>query len=823
VKIWQDFISLKYQLVLFSGLVMLALGATLSIIITQELHQDFYRNQQERYQQIKAEFDLLVAGQASKLEVIATSSLLDERGKYISPAALQQKFQSQWADLQLMYELHSIALFNESGQMTFTIGQPNPFDITPQVQGVENTLRPDYWVWCRDDCRLFSAVPFLFPDGEVGSLVLSSTLVDVALVLRDAFDIDLALLTSNDPVTNVSSTPVSSVHISTQPEMVNALLAKPEVLPLLSRPEDFQELRYQDSDKMLWHLPLKQPQSSDTGRHLLLLIDDVSAAKADIVALQWQIIAVVLISMVTIAAITVLLAWRPVTKILQSSMVMSLLAKSDFEQARQTLPTPAKWFSSEIDVLCDASRSLTIKLETMERRARNRTQALRQMAMYDNLTGLPNRNFFQNELKAALKHAEQHRTEVAVFFCDLDNFKDVNDALGHEAGDQLLNETAQLLQKSLHEGATLCRFGGDEFTCIVHNHGADDDNIMLTLHSMLDALRTPILLGHSTITPSASIGVAVSRGEITSNELVRRADIAMYEAKHGGGNRFRIFNDEMSELIAKRFTIESSFRNAIIDGQLELHYQPKICCRTLRLTGFEALVRWIHPELGFLPPNEFIPVLEKSELINELGNWVVSTATARLDQLRESGYGQLDMAINISSKQLSDPLLFKLLEETLVQYPQLSPSQLELEVTENTLIENLEQADLQLKQLKRLGVRIAMDDFGTGYSSLSYLSKLQMDTIKLDRSMVEKISESRSDEIIMGNIIKLLGSLQRDTVAEGVETQEQLALLRQMQCDRAQGYLISRPIPEKQLQQTVAALFPQGVWREIHHTALSNH
>jgi len=815
VKIWPGFVSLKYQLVLFSGLVMLALGATLSIIITQELQQDFYRNQEERYQQIKAEFDLLVAGQASKLEVISTSSLLGQPGSQISPDTLQKKFESQWADLQLMYELHSIALFNESGQMTFTIGQPNPFDIVPQVRRVERTLRPDYWLWCLNDCRLFSAVPFLFPDGEVGSLVLSSTLVDVALVLRDAFNIDLALLTSNDPVTAEPASG-STVHISTHPEMVNALLATPQVQPLLSKPDDFQELVFRGSDKMLWHLPLKQPESSRSGRHLLLLIDDVSTAKADILALQWQIITVVLISMVTIAAITVLLAWRPVSKILQSSMVMSLLARSDFEQARLTLPTPATWLGSEIDVLCNASRTLTIKLESMERRARNRTQALRHMAMYDSLTGLPNRNYFQDELKAALKHAAQHQTAVAVFFCDLDNFKDVNDALGHEAGDQLLNEMARTLQNSLCENATLCRFGGDEFTCIVHSLGPDDDSITLTLNSLLEALRTPIMLAHSTITPSASIGVAVSRGEITSNELVRRADIAMYEAKHGGGDRFRIFNDEMSELIAKRFTIESCFRRAVIDGQLELHYQPKICCRTLRLTGFEALVRWIHPQLGFLPPNEFIPILEKSELINELGRWVVTTATARLDLLRQNGYGQLDMAINISSKQLSDPQLFRLVEQTLEHYPQLRPEQLELEVTENTLIENLEQAHAQLKQLKRLGVRIAMDDFGTGYSSLSYLSKLQMDTIKLDKSLVDKITESRSDKIILGNIIKLLGSLQRETVAEGVETREQLVLLQQMQCDRAQGYLISRPIPEKQLRQTLATRFPEGIWQEAH-------
>ena len=436
---------------------------------------------------------------------------------------------------------------------------------------------------------------------------------------------------------------------------------------------------------------------------------------------------------------------------------------------------------------------------------RKLTQArLSFLANFDSLTGLPNRVLFRDRLEQAMARARRSGEPMALMFLDLDHFKVINDSLGHEVGDQLLRQVAELLKGCLRsvdsvarakggETFTVSRLGGDEFTVIAEHLGSAEDAAHIA-RRILDALESPIQMSEHELHVSASIGISMYPSDDTDQDgLVRHTDMAMYRAKAMGRGTFSFFSEELSAEVAARLLLESQLRRALERQEFVLHYQPKASLETGQITGVEALIRWNAPGRGLVPPDRFIRVLEDSGLILPVGAWAIRTACAELATWDRAGLPPISLAVNLSARQFRQPYLARFIEDTL-QEAGINPSRLEVELTESLLMEDNEATSGVLAALATMGVRVAMDDFGTGHSSLSYLKRFDIDTLKIDRSFVNELPHDPEDKAIATAIVAMGHSLHMKVVAEGVETRAQAACLRELGCDEMQGYLLSRPM-----------------------------
>jgi diguanylate cyclase (GGDEF)-like protein/PAS domain S-box-containing protein len=420
----------------------------------------------------------------------------------------------------------------------------------------------------------------------------------------------------------------------------------------------------------------------------------------------------------------------------------------------------------------------------------------------DPLTHIPNRLYFVDRLESAIEGAKQEGSQFAVLFVDLDGFKLINDNLGHAAGDEMLIDVAGRLSASIRSNSrrsgsrqsAVSRIGGDEFAILILNNQQENDAAVVAAR-VLERLSEPFNFEGHRMFVSASIGIALSSTGNTPEDLLRNADTAMYQAKSKGKGRFEFFNEELRKQVDTRFETETGLRKAIDEGQLVLHYQPIVSGSSGRIHGFEALVRWNHPERGLIPPGEFISVAEESDLILRLGRWVLREACRQAAEWRRRFAADplLTVSVNVSSRQLSNPHLVEDVEAALKQ-AELKPECLELEMTESSIMGNAEQTLITLNRLKNMGVRLGIDDFGTGYSSLSYLQRLPFDTLKVDRSFVRELNAGKGSLDIVRAILELARSLKLEVVAEGVETEQQLSRLRKLGCSYFQGFLFSKPL-----------------------------
>ncbi|MFN4291086.1 MAG: EAL domain-containing protein [Permianibacter sp.] len=419
-------------------------------------------------------------------------------------------------------------------------------------------------------------------------------------------------------------------------------------------------------------------------------------------------------------------------------------------------------------------------------------EQLQRQAVTDTLTGLLNRHGFLQSLQAALSRSQRSHRPLALLYLDLDGFKRINDTLGHPAGDMLLRTVAERLRHCLRDYDVVGRLGGDEFTVVLDGLDSPEDAARIA-EKMLDVLITPVDLLDVQVSVSASIGIATyPECSDSVDGLMQAADMAMYQAKGEGRNQYRFFTAEMNGRARARLLLEESLRRAVAAEQFFLHYQPQISLRDGRLRGFEALLRWQHPQAGLVSPGVFVPLLEETGLINRLGSWVIDRACAQRcvwQQLPED----VVVSVNLSARQFAIQELVTLVLRQLEQQ-QLAPAQLELEVTESSLMHDFEHSRRVLQALRDEGVRIAIDDFGTGYSSLAYLRQFEIDTLKIDRLFVANALASEKDAAIVESLISLSHKLGMEVVAEGVETEAQLRWLQQANCDCVQGYWFSKPL-----------------------------
>jgi len=480
----------------------------------------------------------------------------------------------------------------------------------------------------------------------------------------------------------------------------------------------------------------------------------------------------------------------------------------DFDEIAQKAPPSDRLFFLQKPFHAHEIRQLASALGR-RRHAENR---MRQLAYFDEVTGLPNRCLFNDRLFQAIERAHRHQYPLALLYLDLDNFKRVNDTLGHTIGDMLLNKVGQRLLSNLRctdslsqlrknwGDNTLARLGGDEFTVLL-SEIVDPEDAAVVAWRLLESFSEPITMNGHEITVGASIGIALYPDNGSDCEtLLKSADMAMYVAKRDGGNGFHFHTDAMNEAVHKRMVIENNLRFALKRGETALCYQPQWDIASGEIVGLEALLRWQSAALGDVPLSDFIPIAEETGLILPIGEWVLRTACAQCKAWHDDGIALPRIAVNVSVHQFAQDgfpaLVASILEETGLQ-----ASSLELEITESVLMKDGIGALGTLRELKSLGVQLAIDDFGTGYSSLSYLRKFPVDRLKIDRSFVCSLNDGSDERTIASAVIALGHSLHLHVAAEGVETESQLQFLSERECNEAQGYYLSKPLQTKDLVQ----------------------
>jgi diguanylate cyclase (GGDEF)-like protein/PAS domain S-box-containing protein len=426
-------------------------------------------------------------------------------------------------------------------------------------------------------------------------------------------------------------------------------------------------------------------------------------------------------------------------------------------------------------------------------------QQVLKLARYDGLTGLPNRSMFMDELERALARARRHGSAFALFFIDLDRFKNINDSLGHGAGDQLLKVMAERLRGLLRDSDLVARLGGDEFVVLLDGT-VDAAALAHVARKALAAIAEPVLLEQRNYQVTGSVGISLYPDDgADAATLLKNADAAMYLAKAQGKNNFQFYTPQLAAQSAQQFALESDLRAALQRDELLLHFQPKVQVDGGALVGMEALLRWNHPQRGLLAPGAFITLAEDSGLILPIGQWVLAAACRQMRAWRDAGLWVPRCAINLSARQFVTDSLADEVAQALAAHG-LPADMLEVEITESVLMSDPQRANRTLQALHALGVHIAIDDFGTGYSSLAYLKRFPAQTVKIDRSFVNGLPEDRDDAAITQAVIAMAHSLGLEVVAEGVETQAQLEFLQRLGCDQAQGYFMGRPVSAEQLQ-----------------------
>ena len=505
-------------------------------------------------------------------------------------------------------------------------------------------------------------------------------------------------------------------------------------------------------------------------------------------------------------------------KKLEDTLFFEHTAKPMYEQIEQTLrkgemqvceyeiPVGETRRSYESRIVASGKDEVCTIIRDITERKKAEEQILH-LAYYDQVTGLHNRHYFRQLLGEIINRSKRYNRLAAIIFLDIDRFKLVNDTFGHDIGDLFLREVADRLVSSVrnsdlaaYAGTSesldyLARLGGDEFTILLTEIN-DMQDAGKVARRLLKSLSVPFVILGNEIFGTASIGIGIYPydGE-DPDALIKNADAAMYHAKNQGGNNFQYYSKSMNAEAFARLSLENSLRKALDRGEFELYYQPQVSIKTGRIIGTESLIRWMHPEMGLVPPSHFINLAEETGLIIPIGEWVLNTACAQNQEWQNHGFGPLHVSVNISALQFRQQDVLGVATSALNRSG-LDPSLLDLELTENSIMQNPERTAYVLRNLKEMGLKISIDDFGVAYSSLSYLKRFPLDTLKIDKSFIDEIT---SDAAISIAIIAMAHSLRLNVVAEGVETKEQLNLLREKECDAIQGYLFSRPVPADSL------------------------
>ncbi len=802
----KKFISVptKLLLLIVSTLLLLAIGfSALSLSRLQDDYKQFQQNTLDRGQ---AQFNLHSDILRSKLNVwLESFSEITQFSQQDDFTIFAQQLAAQFDGLQLNLNVENVWLVDEQKTSLFVTSML-PAIVHENVDQVIRLQSPYHQIYCPSQCQLILSLPLINNRGDVVIITLSASLVDMLYAINTSLNSDVAVISFsklNNTLDNVDIVSASNMNL------VQSLLEANTESNVNFVLEQGLQIDHLDNNYLVNLLPLAKNQKR---AFYLSLIDDVTPFKEknDRYRLQFLIS---LSGLFFLLGLFVFSVARPFTKrLLRLSGALPLLANKKFDQFRQVKLKRPILFSDELDVLTDSALELSYELEQLNIEVEQKTKELENIAMYDLLTGLPNRNMLNYQLRKSIVNIGRYPGGVAVLFLDLDDFKKVNDSNGHPEGDKLLIQAAKRVRLSVGQYDLACRFGGDEFVVVLGDLKSVNEAINVA-EQLLAQFKEPIRLGSSIFYVSTSIGISYTEFvDEKAEDLISHADIAMYEAKDNGGAQYHVYHHEMYQRVAQRVMLEGEVRQALSKQEFSLSLQPQLRAADKKLYGFEALLRWQHPERGMISPEDFIPILENSQYMIELGYWIIHRCFELAVMIKRQGLKDIRIAINLSAGQFNDvnlPSYFR----SLMDKFSLSASSFELELTEQTLVKDIDHTIAMMDNLKEIGFSFAIDDFGTGYSSLAYIKKMPIDVIKIDKSFVFGMLENHADYQIIMSTIAMVKNLDLTVIAEGVETAAQLRSLTENGCDLIQGYYFSKPVPEMELIEFIQNHINEGYWK----------
>lgn len=790
----RTFLSLPWKIL------ALILGALLfmTVILTSfalvKMEQDF-RLQQEKQRQLRQHqfehLNLLLESQLrSWLESFTDLVQIREQPDFIQFAGeLARHFET----IALHLNVEQLWLFDQKGAVLYTSGSHIPVRVRQAVNQVLLELQPYSEITCTEHCSKLVLVPVQNQAGDIAVVALSTTLLDVLSSLKQGVGSDVAIVRIDGDLQRPAKE-LRLLSLSNASRMSSVFSALPAEATVSQAIESGLPIEIDDQHYLISFLPLLSNGQS----YYLALIDDTNKFANTKAAYKLQMVGFAIFCFGLLAIVIYFSTLRLSRRLLTMAEHLPLLAQKKFVEFRERSQTKPLFFRDELDVLGSAANQLSTELEQLHQKIEQNTRELENIAMYDLLTGLPNRNMLQYQLKKSLAALERNQGQVAVLFLDLDDFKKINDSLGHAYGDKLLVEAARRLRACLRQTDMACRFGGDEFVVVLTDTSVGDYPKEVA-QKILNIFKAPIELSGRQFYMSTSIGLTTTiTADSTTDELIRQADMAMYDAKEQGGADVHSYDLQMFQRLSKRLQLESEIEEAILRKQFNLVLQPQVDLASGKLCGFEALLRWQHPQRGIVSPDDFIDMLENSSQMVELGYWVFRRSFELAKLIMLQGFPNIRIAINLSASQFLDPNLGCVLRELLAEF-QLNARHFELELTERTLVKDFDVTLQCMNELKEMGFIFAIDDFGTGYSSLSYLKQMPVDIIKIDKSFVFGMLENHADFQIITSTIAMVHALDLTVVAEGVENRAQYQVLKEQRCDIAQGYFFAKPMTEEQL------------------------
>ncbi|MBU2870725.1 EAL domain-containing protein [Colwellia sp. E2M01] len=800
----------KLLVLIITTLLLLAVGfSSISYLRLQADYQEFQKNNIAQGQaQVNLHNNILRTKLMVWLESFTDLIQLSQQDDF-STLAIQ--LEKQYDALQLHLNVEDIWLVDDKENILFATNN-FPHLVQENIAQVFRLQEPEYRIYCPRNCQILLSLPLLNKQGEMVVVTMSASLLDMLFALKTTLNREVAVIrmavSGDENIKGIDAEVISASNI----DLTESILASGSLYSTLD-PIIEKGLKLDlSSNSYLINLLLLSEQAEQD--YFLMLINDVTAYTKKNDDYQKQFILSLSLIFILLAGFVYFISSPFTKRLLLLSNALPLLAQKKFNEFRQVDLKRPRMFADELDVLAHSSQELSFELEQLNLVVEQKTKELENIAMYDLLTGLPNRNMLNYQLRKSLANITRYEDGVAVLFLDLDDFKKVNDSNGHNIGDKLLIQAADRVRLSVGETDLASRFGGDEFVIILSHLKSIDEAIDVAENVLLQ-FKESIKLDSNVFYVSTSIGIAYTESTTEKSEdLISHADIAMYEAKDNGGGQYHIYHPDMFQRVAHRVMLEGEVRQALAKQQFSLSLQPQICAIDKRIHGFEALLRWQHPERGMISPEDFIPILENSQHMIELGYWIIRRCFELAILLKENGLANTRIAINLSAGQFMDANLPHFLNELLEEFS-LNASDFELELTEQTLVKDMDHTIEMMESLKVIGFSFAIDDFGTGYSSLAYLKKMPVDVIKIDKSFIFGMLENHSDYQIITSTIAMVKNLGLKVVAEGVETQAQLRSLTENDCDIIQGYYYSKPIPEKELLASLDKQVSEGGYWKI--------
>lgn len=803
----KKFISVptKFLMLIFSTLLLLALGfSALSFSRLQDEYKQFHR---ETLSQGQAQFALHSDILRSKLNVwIESFAEITKFSHQKNFTVFTEQLANQFDGLQLNLNVENVWLVDANKKSLF-VTSIMPLSIQENVDQVLKFQRPNHQIQCQQQCQFILSVPLLNNQSDVVVISMSASLVDLLYAINTSLNSEVAVVSF--PLKSSELQLESNIVSASNMDLAEALLDANRETSLSRVLLQGLQIDLADKSYLVNLLPLAQ--SSERSFYLSLIDDVTSFEEKNARYIQQFLIS--LTGIFLVLGLFVYSVARPFTnRLLRLSGALPLLANKKFDKFREVRLKRPILFSDELDILTHSALDLSYELEQLNIEVEQKTKELENIAMYDLLTGLPNRNMLNYQLRKSIANIRRHPGGVAVLFLDLDDFKKVNDSNGHTEGDKLLIQAAERVRLSVGKIDLACRFGGDEFVVILGNLRSVNEAVAVA-DQLLTQFKEPIRLGSSIFYVSTSIGISYTETyEEHAEDLISHADIAMYEAKDNGGNQFHVYHQEMFQRVAHRVMLEGEVRQALAKQQFSLSLQPQLRANDKKIYGFEALLRWHHPDRGMISPEDFIPILENSQHMIELGYWIIHRCFELAIMIKDQGLPDIRIAINLSAGQFVDINLPSYLQSLLDKFS-LSSDIFELELTEQTLVKDIDHTITMMDSLKSMGFSFAIDDFGTGYSSLAYIKRMPIDVIKIDKSFVFGMLENHADYQIIMSTIAMVKNLDLMVIAEGVETAAQLRSLTENGCDLIQGYYFSKPIPEIELIEFINTHIHDGYWK----------